>query len=167
LGMSEHDSALETGGSRAALALDEGADIVTFLLRPEMHSKLGATVERLRQGDTFESALWSSYGLGGAAIEHQWRAELGRRTTLNSILAGIGFPLACLAAYAGVRAFRKRRALAGLKRAAKKESRSGPSSDRQRVHIVFSRRDDRVETPVLPESEIPNVEHEGELHTLH
>jgi len=60
LGMSELDSALETGGSRAALALAEGADIVTFLLRPEMHSKLGATVERLRQGDTFESALWSS-----------------------------------------------------------------------------------------------------------
>ena len=69
--------------------------------------------------------------------------------------------------YVGVRAFRKRRALAGAKRAAKKEARSGASSERPRVHIVFSRRDERVETPVLPESEIPKVEHEGEWHTLH
>jgi len=165
--MSELDAALETGGSRGSLALAEGADIVTFLLRPEMHSKFGATVEHLRQGDSLESALSSSYGFGGAAIEHQWRAELGRRTTLNSILAGVGFPVVCLVAYAGVRAFRRRRALAGAKRAAKKEARAGSSSERPRVHIVFSRRDDRVETPVLPESEIPKVEHEGEWHTLH
>jgi hypothetical protein len=164
---SELDGMLETGGSGATLAMAEGADIVAFLLRPEMHSKFGATVERLRQGDSLESALSSSYGFGVAGLEHQWRAELGRRTTLNSILLGVGFPAACLVGYAGVRALRRRRMLAGTRRAAKKEARSGPTSERPRVHIVFSRRDDRVEPPVLPESEIPKVEHEGEWHTLH
>jgi hypothetical protein len=41
------------------------------------------------------------------------------------------------------------------------------SSDRGRVHIVFSRREERVEPAIVPEAEIPKVEHEGEWHTLH
>src|SRR5258708_4032939 len=165
--MSELDHALESGGSGAALALAQSADIVAFLLRPEMHSKFGATVERLRQGDGLESALSSSYGFGAAALEHQWRAELGRRTTLNSVLLGVGFPAACLAVYAGGRALRRRRVWGGARRAAKRGARTGPPIERARVNFVFSRRDDRVGPPVLPESETPKVEHEGEWPPLH
>jgi hypothetical protein len=163
---SELDRALEASDSRAPLASAQAADMVSFLLRPEMHSKFGALVERLRQGDSVESALSSAYGLGLGVIERQWRTELGRRTTVSSILMGIGFPAACLVAYAVVRMMRRRRASMVGKRPIKKEGRPA-SGDRPRVHIVFSRRDDRVEPPMLPESEIPKVEHEGEWHTLH
>jgi hypothetical protein len=164
---SELDHALESGGSDAALAVAQAADLVAFLLRPEMHSQFGGTVEHLRQGENLESALSSAYGLGLGPIEHQWRTELGRRTTVSSILLGVGFPAACLVAYVAIRALRRRRALAGPKRALKKEAHPRAPAERARVHIVFSRRDERVEPPALPESEIPKVEHEGEWHTLH
>jgi hypothetical protein len=163
---SELDHAIEAGGSGAALAFAESEDIVAFLLRPEMHGKFGGAVERLRQGDNLDAALTYAYSFGIAGTERQWRAELGRRTTLNSILMGVGFPALCLIAYAGARAFRRRKALAAVKRLPRKDARAG-SAERPRVHIVFSRRDERVEPPVLPESEIPKVEHEGEWHTLH
>jgi hypothetical protein len=145
----------------------QAADMISFMLRPEMRSKFGALVERLRQGDSLESALSSAYGLGLGVIERQWRAELSRRTTVSSVLMGVGFPVACLVAYAVVRAVRRRRASTSSKRPTKKEPRVGTPGDRPRVHIVFSRRDERVEPPMLPESEIPKVEHEGEWHTLH
>jgi hypothetical protein len=162
---SELDRLLEASDSRS-LASAQAADMATFLLRPEMRSKFGAMVERLRQGDSLESALSSAYGLGIVAVERQWRGELGRRTTVSSILMGVGFPVACLVAYAVVRAIRRRRAATLTRRPTKRETSIAPG-ERPRVHIVFSRRDERVEPPLLPESEIPKVEHEGEWHTLH
>ena len=78
--------------------------------------------------------------------------ELGRRTTLNSFLAGVGFPRwrASLPTPAYAHSA-KRRAAGRLKRASEKKSPAAARpSDRPRVHIVFSRRDDRVEASGPP-----------------
>jgi hypothetical protein len=162
------DHFLEKGGSEATLALAEGADFLGFLLKPEKHAKFAAAVERLRQGDELDAALASGYGSARSAIEREWLAELGRRTTVTSVLLGVGFPGILLAGYAVVRALRRRRLrLAGTKRADRKALRAATSSDRARVHIVFSRRDERPEPDVIAETEVPKVEHEGQWHTLH
>ena len=78
----------------------------------------------------------------------------------------VGLAAALLSGGAAVRALRRRKARAEERRL---QGAGGPavSSDRARVHIVFSRRDERIEPPMVPEAEIPKVEHEGEWHTLH
>jgi hypothetical protein len=124
-------------------------------------------VERLRQGDEVATALGSGYTSDITVLERDWRSELGRWATLTTILAGVGGPTIALLGVALVRANRRRRA-AALRVKAQKRPRGKASLDAPRVHIVLSRREERVEPPLIaPEAEVPKVEHEGEWHTLH
>jgi hypothetical protein len=163
----ELDRALEKGGALKALATAEATDFLTFLLQPEKTAKFASAVERLRQGDEVGSALGAGYTSDIAMLERDWRNELGRRATLTSILGGVGVPALALLSFVLVRAARRRRA-AALRAKGQKRARGKPSLEGPRVHIVLSRREERVETPMLaPEAEIPKVEHEGQWHTLH
>jgi hypothetical protein len=66
-----------------------------------------------------------------------------------------------------VRAARRRRA-AALRAKGQKRLRGKASVDAPRVHIVLSRREERVEPALLaPEAEVPKIEHDGQWHTLH
>ena len=123
--------------------------------------------EQLRQGEGLETALAAGYGVGLGVLEREWRAKVGRHTTVTSILLAVGVPATGLLAFAAVRALRRRRARRTLEQLKDKKAKATRGPDGQRVHIVFSGRDDRVEPPVIPEAEIPKVEHEGEWHTLH
>ncbi|HKQ70292.1 MAG TPA: hypothetical protein VJT73_13175, partial [Polyangiaceae bacterium] len=79
--VSELDQALERGGADAALASAEAGDFVESLLKPERHAKFAATIERIRQGDEFESAVASGYGSPLPVLEREWRKAVSRRTT--------------------------------------------------------------------------------------
>jgi hypothetical protein len=147
------------------IAVAESADWVGFLLRAERRSRFGGLVGELRRGEGIEEAVRVSYGSKLAPLERRWASDLGRRATLATLYAFVGLAVALLFAGAVARLLRRRRARMNQP----STSAGGPavSSDRERVHIVFSRRDERIEPPILPEAEIPKVEHEGEWHTLH
>jgi hypothetical protein len=163
------DSMLDKGGAEAELAGAEAADFIGFLLRPEKRTLFAVAVERIRQGEALESAVASAYrGSDMSVLETHWLEDRKRSTTLVTLSLTIGVPAALVAAWFGVRALRRhrRRLAAGLLEG-KRAERGGASADKARVHIVLSRRDERLEPPVISEAEIPKVEHEGEWHTLH
>jgi hypothetical protein len=163
----ELDRAFEKGGAHKALAAAEATDFLAFLLKPEKTAKFAGAIERLRQGDEVRSALGAGYASDITALEREWRSELGRRATLTAILGGVGFPALALVAVVFVRAARRRR-IAALRLKGQKRLRGKALPDAPRVHIVLSRREERVEPAMLaPEPEVPKVEHEGEWHTLH
>jgi len=167
-GTSELDLALEKGGSEAALALAQGTDFLGYLLTPEVRAKFSVAIERLREGDAFDAAIGTGYASDLPTLERAWRGEVQRRATLTTIFVGAGVPALLLLGWAALRAIRRRRRrLGAAKKLARKSSRSGASAEGARVHIVLSRRDERIDPPVIAESEIPKVEHEGQWHTLH
>jgi hypothetical protein len=149
------------GRSDADLSLAQAADFMAFLAEPEQHSKLAATVTALHAGQTYRDALLTGYGVPFERLEQAWRSDLQRRATTSALAVGIGGPGLLALAWFAARAWRRRaRTRSGVVRA--------KANDSRRVHIVFSRRDERAEPlPLLPEAEIPKVEHEGEWHTLH
>jgi hypothetical protein len=164
---SDFDAEFAKGGPEAAQASAEAADFTGFLLKPEKRARYSVAIERLRQGESLESALASAYGAGLPLLERHWQAERTRWTTLVTVSSAIGLPGLFMVAWSVVRAVRRHRRRQLSPEAPKKAQRPASDSDRARVHIVLSRRDDRVEPPVIAESEIPKVEHEGEWHTLH
>ncbi len=164
--LGELDAVLSEGGSEASLAVAEAADFVGFLVKAERRAEFAGAVERLRQGDSLESALASAYGSGLPSLERRWRADRTRWTTLITVSLAIGVPALALLGWSIVRSVRRRRR--GLDREVEGPAkRAAASADRERVHIVLSRRDERLEPPVIAEAEVPRVEHEGEWHTLH
>jgi len=163
----ELDRAFEKGDAQKELAQAEATGFLSFLLKPEKTAKFAAAIERLRQGDDVASALGAGYASDISVLERDWRSQLGRQATLTTILGGVGLPAFGLLAFGLIRAARRRRAAALLTKA-RKPSRAKVALDAPRVHIVLSRREERVEPPLLaPEAEVPKVEHEGQWHTLH
>ncbi len=163
----ELDRAFEKGSTYKALAMAEATDFLEFLLKPEKTAKFAAAIEYLRHGEDVTTALGKGYASDITALERHWRSELGRRATLIAILGGVGAPALALLTVALVRAARRRR-LAALRVKGQKRLRGKASLDAPRVHIVLSRREERVDPAMLaPEPEVPKVEHEGEWHTLH
>jgi hypothetical protein len=165
--VAELDAALAAGGPDASLAAAEGADFVAFLLKPDKRAEFANAIERLRQGSDLEGAFASSYGSGLSALERHWRTERTRWTTLITVSLAIGIPAVAFFAWSAVRSLRRRRQPTVGRLRAKKVPLRGSDTERGRVHIVLSRRDDRLEPPVISEAEVPRVEHEGEWHTLH
>jgi hypothetical protein len=162
----ELDRAFEKDAQKE-LAQAEATDFLSFLLKPEKTAKFATAIERLRQGDDVASALGAGYASDISVLEREWRNQLGRQATLMTILAGVGLPALGLLVFALVRAARRRR-LAALRTKTRKPLRAKAALDAPRVHIVLSRREERVEPALLaPEPEVPKVEHEGQWHTLH
>jgi hypothetical protein len=169
LPVSELDALLQKGGSEAELAGAEAADFVGFLLQPEKRAHFTVAVDRLHQGDGVESAIASAYrGSGISVLEKRWLEDRKSWSTRVTLSLALGLPAIFAGAWVAVRALRRhrRRAAAGQLEG-KKAQRAGAPAEKGRVHIVLSRRDERIEPPVISEAEIPKVEHEGEWHTLH
>jgi hypothetical protein len=147
------------------IATAQSADLVGYLLRPERRVRFAGLIGELRRGESIEAAVRTGYGSNLAPLERKWASDLGRRATLATLYAFVGLAITLLSAGAIARFVRRRRSRAAS--AATQAGNPAVSSDRTRVHIVFSRRDERTEPPIVPEAEIPKVEHEGEWHTLH
>jgi hypothetical protein len=163
----ELDQAFEKGDAQKDVAAAEATDFLAFLLKPEKTAKFATAVERLRQGDEVGSALGAGYSSDISVLERDWRSQLGRRATLTTIMGAVGLPAFGLLGFVLVRTARRRR-MAALRAKARKPARAKGALEAPRVHIVLSRREERVEPPLhAPEAEVPKVEHEGQWHTLH
>ena len=125
--VSSLDRLLESaGGPVVALLLAEGVDFRrAFCSKPEKHARFAATVERIRHGEGFESAIGSGYGADLTSLERHWRAQLGRRTTLTAVLVGIGLPAAALLAAFSARRMKRRKQLLRAKEQSEKQDRRG------------------------------------------
>jgi hypothetical protein len=161
--LSALDGLIVRGGSDAALARAEGADFVGFLLRPETRSRLADCVERVRKGEPLASALAFAYGKAMPDLEEAWREGLGKRCTVT-LMGVAAAPVAFLVGVFAVRSMRRRRA---RRETTARLAVLAPAAQPVRVHIVMTRRDDSAPPQIIPEVEVPRVEHEGEWHTLH
>jgi hypothetical protein len=159
------DDLIARGGSDSALASAESADFVGFLLRPDMRTRFAACAARLGNGEPLATALALSYGKTVPDLEKAWRNDLGERCAVRGGAVVASVPAAILIGIVTARSVKRRKA---RHRATGMRAESGtPTSDQKRVHIVVTRREEHAEPPVIPEAEVPRVEHEGEWHTLH
>jgi hypothetical protein len=160
----------------ADIAYAQAADVVRFLLRQQEQHRFRAMIERIRNGQSFETAMRDAYGVDLAALEYEWREDVARRYTF--------WPVFFSGSLVWVGAFglfvwgwrrRRKRSKETLERWAKEEAvedrkRRELETVPPRVHIVFARGGQRLpemKPPTPSETEVPKVEHDGRWHTLH
>jgi hypothetical protein len=164
--------------SQAKVAYAEAVDVVRFLVRREDVHRFHALIQRLREGETFERAVFVSYGVELNTLELEWRDDVSRRYTFWPILlSGTGFWVVALGVFVWAWRRRKRRDRLTLQQWAREEAaediqraRLAARQEAARVHIVLARAPDAQQTQVPPPSlevEVPRVEHDGQWHTLH
>ena len=165
--------------TQAQVAYAEAADVVRFLVRREDVHRFRGLVERLRAGETFESAVSGAYGVELNRLELEWRDDVSRRYTIwLVVLSGTGFWVVALAVFVWAWRRRKRRDKLTLQRWAREEAaedreraRLQARQEAARVHIVLARNAEAAATspvpPPISEVEVPQVEHDGRWHTLH
>ncbi|HVU03901.1 MAG TPA: peptidase MA family metallohydrolase [Polyangiaceae bacterium] len=169
----------------AELAYAESADVVRFLLRQQDRERFPALISRIREGQSFASALRDSYGLDLPSLEYEWREEIGKRYSFWPVLfsgslvwAGVlllfvlGFRRRRQKSRETLERWAREEASAELRRARASLASSAPPA---RVHIVLPGHETPPPLPselpgmpaAPPEGDVPRVEHDGQWHTLH
>jgi hypothetical protein len=179
------DASFPSNPHRVNLAYAQSADFVRWLrARDDGERKFRELVRRLRDGQSFETALERTYSVSMTSLEIDWHESLVERFQAFPLLIGSG-GLWVLAAFLIVVAYvrRKRKdrekfaeweeeeraALAAtqtvLSSRLSASTTSGPSpttpDDENEVLYVVP------PEPRARESGIPTIEHEGRSHTLH
>jgi hypothetical protein len=163
----------------ASIAYAEAADIVRYLVRTQEHYRFDGLVERIARGMSFDQALVAAYGIDRASLESEWRADLSKRYTIWPVITGstllwVGILGLFFLAYRR-RKVRDRRTLERWRREEAKEDAllqlASAARASQRVHIVVASPTATLAPPPRQtagaEAEVPKVEHDGSLHTLH
>lgn len=163
----------------ASIAYAQAADIVRYLVRTQEQYRFDGLVERIARGMSFDQALVGSYGIDRITLESEWREDIARRYTFWPVLTGstvlwMGTVGLFFLGYRKRKA-RNRRILERWRRDEAAEDAllvaAAERAEQQRVHIV-------VTSPSVPmaaaprrtlpsDAEVPKVEHDGSLHTLH
>jgi hypothetical protein len=159
----------------ASVAYAQAADVVRFLVRQQEQHRFRAMIERIRDGQEFDTAMRDAYGMDLANLEYEWRADVARRYTFWPVFFSGGFVWAGeIALFVWGWRRRRKKNKETLERWAREEAaedrRRREAETAPRVHIVFARASQRVPDvkPATPsEVEIPKVEHDGLWHTLH
>ena len=187
LTLGQLDRTFPADENQAGIAYAEAADVVRFLVRREDKHRFRGLVSRLRDGETMDSALLNSYGEEASTLESEWREEVAKRYTFWPVLfSGTVIWAGTMGLFALGWRKKRRKASATLLRweheeAAEDEARKNlalradPAPPPPRVHIVLARSQNDDAPPSippaamhrLPEIEVPKVEHDGVLHTLH
>ncbi|HEY4107080.1 MAG TPA: peptidase MA family metallohydrolase [Polyangiaceae bacterium] len=164
--------------TRANLAYAEAVDVVRFLVRREDAHRFHALIQHLREGESFDRAVFVSYGIELNRLELEWRDDVAHRYTFWPILlSGTGFWVVALGVFVWGWRRRKRRDKLTLQQWARDEAaediiraRLAARQEAARVHIVLARGPEPQAAQVPPpklEVEVPRVEHDGQWHTLH
>lgn len=165
---------------RVSLAYAESADFVRWLrAREDGDERFHELIDRLRDGQPFETSVRRTYSMRLSALELEWRANLAERFEAWPLLLGSG-GLWVLAALLIVLAyFRRRRkdkkkidewereeravlaaahvaTTAALTRTEARE----PEEEREVLYVL-------PPEPRIRDSGVPTIEHEGRSHTLH
>jgi hypothetical protein len=163
----------------ASVAYAEAADIVRYLIRTQEHYRFDGLVERIARGMSFDQALASAYGIDRVALENEWREDIAKRYTFWPVITGstllwVGIIGMFFWAYRR-RRLRNQRTLERWRREEAAEdamlAAAAAARAEPRVHIVVAQPSLPIapppRRPMSSEPEIPKVEHDGTLHTLH
>lgn len=164
------------------LAYAQSADFVSWLrARPDGHAKFRAVIQRLRDGQSFQTALERTYSASMTRLEIDWHDSLAERFKALPLLFGSG-TLWVFAALLIVVAYARKRQKSKVKfdeweeedrgAAAALLVTSGSAHSAGTGPSPSAPDDDDVLYVVPPDprvrdSGIPTVEHEGRSHTLH
>lgn len=162
----------------ASIAYAQAADIVRYLVRTQEQYRFDGLVSRIARGMTFDQALVASYGIDRWTLESEWREDIARRYTFWPVLTGstvLWMGIVGLFFFAYRR--RKARSIRILERwrrdeAAEDALLAAAALSKQRVHIVVTSPTSPISTPpprptLGSDAEIPKIEHDGSIHTLH
>lgn len=143
------------------LAYAQSADFVRFLSRRDDHPRFVRMLDRVSQGQPFDSSMSDAYGADLRKLEFQWKSDLAKRIPIWSIIGG---SLASVLMVVLV-------ALAWWKRRkTSRETLARWEEEDARMDEVIRRIEASVQeqTPVpVPPQKLPKVEHGGAWHTLH
>jgi hypothetical protein len=160
----------------ASVAYAQAADVVRYLVRQQDQHRFRAMIERIRGGQTFESAMRDAYGVDLATLEFEWREDVARRYTFWPVFfSGSLVWIGAIGLFVWGWRRRRKRSKETLERWAKEEEaedkrRREVEPAPPRVHIVFARGTQRLpdmKPPPPMDAEVPKVEHDGRWHTLH
>lgn len=173
--LTDLDRAFPDAPGEVSVAYAQAADFVRFLLREEDRARTAALFERLRSGQSLDSALSDAYGADLRRLEYQWQKALESTTTAIPF-ASVGSLVWLLGAGALIVAYIKRRrknkrvlgqwteeeALADARRAAHLAA-------LERARAAAEQALDEGKAAQLPahQCELPRVHHDGDWHTLH
>ncbi|MFO0761905.1 MAG: hypothetical protein U0359_36030 [Byssovorax sp.] len=166
VGMKVIEESYPDGPPEGSVAEAEAADFVHFLRDRPDRERFAALIAALREGKTVDVALASAYGESRAQIEDRWRKDLGRRHGFLPVLIAATLLWVVVAVGLAIRRARRRKALAS----AQKIERA--AIERRRAVRASRPRPERLDDEILaetivPEPEVPKVEHDGRWHTLH
>ena len=174
-----------SGATRVDLAYAQSADFVDWLMgRPQGQEKLRDVIGRVREGQSFRTALERTYSASMTRLEIDWHDSLSERFQALPLLFGSG-TLWVFAAFLIVIAYVRRRrkdrekfdewaeeerasmaaahsllASRGAGHTTAGPSPTEPDDDLDVLYVV-------PPEPRAGDSGIPTVEHEGRSHTLH
>ncbi len=181
LPLSELERSFPANATDVSIAYAEAADVVRYLARGQDRYRFSSLVERLSTGVPFERAMMDSFGIDRNTLEFEWREDVARRYSFWPVLTSAGV------LWIGIiglffwgyhrRRVRSQTILArwGREEAAEDALRAAAQAaalrETERVHIVLSHPTTRLAPttrPMMPtDPEIPTVEHDGGIHTLH
>lgn len=174
LPLSELDRSFPESQEEVGLAYAQAADFVRFLLREEDRARTASLFERVRNGQSLDSALTDAYGADLRRLEYQWQKNLESSTSTGALvsigsLAWVVGAAALVAAY--VRRRRKNKLV--LERWAKEEAMADARREAELAALRHAREEaeralSEANAPkAVPNWELPRVHHDGGWHTLH
>lgn len=162
LGLREVDARFPEGAPGPSLSRAEAADFVRFLLDKPARDRFAALIERLRAGDPLDRALPTALGADLDAVEMSFRREMARRYSFVPVFAGATLLWVVVAAGISLRRRRLRRA-----------DRDDPLPAAARLSLAEPAdpppepEPEELAQAILPDPEVPKVEHGGRWYTLH
>jgi hypothetical protein len=152
------------------VAYAESVSFLSFLQSRSDRLRFASTVQRVRDGQTFDRALGDAYGSDLRKLEFQWRSEIERRYSLIPVLAGGGILwVGVIGALGWGFVKKRRRAKAILTRWAEEEAiEDALLAQRQREAAEAADLSDADLVRLSMRGRAPaKVEHDGNWHTLH
>lgn len=159
-----------------SLAYAESADLVHYLMDKPRKPAFSEMLLRLRNGEPFEQALTLSYDADYARLDAGFRKDMARRYGFITVFLVSGAIWLAMGILFAVRraSERKQEMERHLARKAQKprrdeleEAAQAKAQSTQEPPLELSAVQEGMGKALLPESEVPKVEHEGDWHTLH
>lgn len=142
-----------------SLAYAQSADFVRFLSRRDDHPRFVRMLDRVAQGQAFDSAMNDAYAADLRKLEYQWKADLAKRMPLWSV---VGSLVSVLMVVLFGLAWWKRRSKSRATLARWEEEEAQMDAVLRQIEEATR----EVETVHIP-PKLPKVEHGGDWHTLH
>jgi len=167
-GIAEMGARFPADAPESSLAYAQAADLTRFLSEKPRRSSFVVMLEKARGGEDFDRALEAAYGSSVASVEGAWHQDMARRYGfLPVFLAGIAIWGFC-AAVVFLRRYRERRNVRADKPLPDAEIFSAIEMAVARAERMPARaHGEGTGSAILPETDVPKVEHEGDWHTLH